>query len=248
MKSCCHKKCRGKKRCLLTGRWIDYHDYDAQLNGDQAPVQGASADASGGVDESESKRVRVMSVVRPGKDDANKKSRKVVGKKMPAKPAKSDKPAKPAKSDKPQSDSPEKAPEKFKSNYDRGVETKAGARKAADSGSSTKRLLRMRREDPDAFNKLRDAAKKKRGSEARERVRNSADKQRAAAEASQKKARKDKLRDYRKKAINSINNTEGGVMARAKKAGRLFFGSKNERTRSSDIAAFMITEDYESNK
>jgi hypothetical protein len=40
MKPCSHSKCVGKKRCLLTGRWIDYHDYGAQFNGEQAPVQG----------------------------------------------------------------------------------------------------------------------------------------------------------------------------------------------------------------
>jgi hypothetical protein len=40
MKPCCHSKCKGKKRCLLSGRWIDYHDYGAQFDGDQLPVRG----------------------------------------------------------------------------------------------------------------------------------------------------------------------------------------------------------------
>lgn len=44
---------RGKKKPPMAGSYIDYHNYDAQFDGDQAPVQGmgdpaATGDAGGG--------------------------------------------------------------------------------------------------------------------------------------------------------------------------------------------------------
>ena len=58
MKPCCTKKCSDKRapKCLTSGRFIDYYNYDDQFNGEQAPVQGggdaAGADG-GGMGESE---------------------------------------------------------------------------------------------------------------------------------------------------------------------------------------------------
>lgn len=52
MGPCCHSKCKGKKRCLISGRWIDYHDYGAQFDGEQSPVQGQPGQV---VDEGENK-------------------------------------------------------------------------------------------------------------------------------------------------------------------------------------------------
>lgn len=59
MQPCCVKKCSDKKakKCLTSGRFIDYYNYDDQFNGEQAPVQdggdAGAVDAGGGMGESE---------------------------------------------------------------------------------------------------------------------------------------------------------------------------------------------------
>ena len=59
MNHCCAKKCSDKKakKCLTSGRFIDYYNYDDQFDGEQAPVEGGGdmggGDAGGGMGESE---------------------------------------------------------------------------------------------------------------------------------------------------------------------------------------------------
>ena len=58
MMACCPKKCSDKKapKCLTSGRFIDYYNYDDQFNGEQAPVEGGGdmGDAGGGMAEGKS--------------------------------------------------------------------------------------------------------------------------------------------------------------------------------------------------